>query len=306
MTDWLSLYLYQAANLPMYREYHRLLNRDPQKVNKPKDCLFLPISFFKTSSVLLPEYQSEKTFYSSGTGLNGRSKHNIASLKEYEQSFVACFAHTYGDFKKYRWIALLPSYLENGDSSLIYMVDYFIQQGLPGSAYWLNQSKEELEHLLNEAVPTILIGVTYALISTRLTPENRSHLIVMETGGMKGRGEELTRQQAHKLISQNFGCEVVHSEYGMTELMSQAYSVSEGVFRCPASMQVFIRDPRDPFSYLPAGKSGVINIMDLNNRHSCAFIETSDLGRVHKDGNFEVLGRMDDAELRGCNLLLTT
>lgn len=304
MSDWYTLYQQQATELVVFREYHRLLKRDPAKAERPEDCLFLPIQFFKTERLLLPGLKEEKVFLSSGTGFSGRSQHYVASLAHYQHAFVSCFNEAYGDYRNFRWIALLPSYLENGDSSLIYMVDHFIRDGLPGSGYWLKEDHIALAQLLNEQVPTILIGVTFALISTQLSQRNRSHLIVMETGGMKGRGEELTRSQVHSIIRRNFGCSEVHSEYGMTELMTQAYSKKEGFFYPPESLKVFIRDPRDPFTLLSQGKLGAINLIDLNNQHSCAFIETSDLGRKHHDGSFEVLGRMDHAELRGCNLLI--
>lgn len=304
MTDWYSLYQKQASELEVFYHYHRILKRDPTEVERPEDCLFLPIQFFKSEQLLLPGYQSEKIFLSSGTGYSGRSKHYVASLNHYEQAFISCFNEFYGDYRDYRWVALLPSYLENGDSSLIYMVDHFIRNGLQGSGYWLDENPLSLSDLLEDAVPTILIGVTYALLSTQLKAVDRPHLIVMETGGMKGRGEELTRAQVHQIIKHNFRCAEVHSEYGMTELMSQAYSKSNGVFYPPKSLNVFIRDPRDPFSILPSGKTGAINLIDLNNEHSCAFIETSDLGRLYHNGGFEVLGRMDHAELRGCNLLI--
>lgn len=304
MTDWYTLYQRQASELEVFHRYHRLLKRDPSHVERPEDCLFLPIQFFKTEQLILPGYRHEKVFLSSGTGFSGRSRHYVASLRSYEQALVSCFQESYGNFRQYRWIALLPSYLENGDSSLIYMVDYFIRQGQPGSGYWLEENPDRLSSLLQEPIPTILIGVTFALLSTQLTAVDRPHLIVMETGGMKGRGEELTRAQVHQIIKRNFRCAEVHSEYGMTELMSQAYSKSNGVFYPPKSLKVLIRDPRDPFSIMPSGKTGAINLIDLNNEHSCAFIETSDLGRLYHDGGFEVLGRMDHAELRGCNLLI--
>jgi len=271
---------------------------------------FLPISFFKTHEVLSDENIPQQIFSSSGTTGMVQSRHLVTDLSLYDQSFNQAFELFYGPIKDTCLLALLPSYLERDGSSLIYMVDALIRQSEhPNSGYFLH-NHSDLYNVLKQqqqaGQKTILIGVTYALLDfleqfTIKYPE----LVVMETGGMKGKRKEMVREELHAILTTGFGVKSIHSEYGMTELLSQAYSFGEGIFNCPPWMKIILRDTNDPLSLLNNNQTGGINVIDLANFNSCAFIATQDLGRTFTDGSFEVLGRFDNADIRGCNLLVS-
>ena len=315
----LEVFRFQAEHNSVYKKYLEKLGVDPQSVKRTEQIPFLPIEFFKTQQVetILPSIKRKShLFLSSGTTGMERSKHYVSDINLYEESFRKCFKLFYGDVKKYHILAFLPSYYENKNSSLLYMVnDLMKSSGKKESRFYKASEQQVLlgtaNKLISEKKKVILFGVSYALLdllTSPLTPllktgEGRSSLIVLETGGMKGRHEEITREELHQILCEKFGVKKIHSEYGMTELLSQAYSKGHGIFTCPPWMKILIRDPNDPFSFLPEGRSGAINIMDLANINSCAFIATQDVGRAHNRGTFEVLGRMDNSDLRGCNLL---
>ena len=302
----LALFRYQYLNNKVYKGFCDLLGKHPSEVQRIEDIPFLPISFFKSHRVSCADPVDSKTltFKSSGTtGSAQRSTHYVIDPRVYEQSFMAGFDHFYGPISSYRLLALLPSYQEQRHSSLIYMVDRLLKASAPGSGYV--SIDDYFESLFEGDQKTLLIGVTYALLDLSerfLRPLKNT--IVMETGGMKGRRKELVREEVHAQLKQAFGLNSIHSEYGMTELLSQAYSKGEGLFETPPWMRVLIREAEDPFTYMPIGRSGGINVIDLANIHSCSFIATDDLGRLNADKTFEVLGRFDSAELRGCNLMM--
>jgi len=298
----IELFNEQVQEVDIYRRFCESLRRT--QVNSIKDIPFLPISFFKSHRVLRRGLKSQVTFLSSGTGSTGRSKHHLADLQLYERAFRSSFENAYGDIYSFTLLALLPSYQENGDSSLIYMCDQLMKEASSQSQYIkVDQASASLvESLQNEKV--IIIGVSYALLELATQyPMDLKGVIMMETGGMKGRGKELVREELHQRLKQAFNLDMIHSEYGMTELLSQAYSKGNGLFESPAWMKVLIRSTTDPFEYVANGKSGGINIIDLANRDSCAFISTQDLGKNYADNRFEVLGRFDNSDIRGCNLL---
>jgi hypothetical protein len=269
---------------------------------------FLPISFFKTHQISSYSGEAEKVFTSSGTTGSETSCHYVPDLKLYEESFTRGFGHFYGDPAQYAFLCLLPSYLEREGSSLIYMAQRLIEQsGQADSGFFLEAAGklvEILERREKDGLKTILLGVSFALLDfAEIFPMPLLHTIIMETGGMKGRRRELTRAELHDKLQKAFGVLTIHSEFGMTELMSQAYSTGGGRYQCPPWMRVFVRDEDDPFSVHSQG-SGLLCIADLANLFSCSFIETSDVGRVFEDGSFEVLGRMDNSDIRGCSLLV--
>jgi len=305
----LQIFNLQANCNPVYKDFLTHLKITPSTITSLKEVPFLPIDFFKTHHVICGMQTPEKTFYSSGTTGQIRSNHYISDLSVYEKSFMKGFEQFYGPINDYCILALLPSYLENESSSLVYMTDHLIRlSGHTDSGFYLKNTDElvtKIKHLEDKTQKTILLGVSYALLDlVEKYPLKLKHTIVMETGGMKGRRKELTRDELHKILTSGFGVETIHSEYGMTELLSQAYSKGNGKFYCPPWMKVFIRDTYDPFSFLDAGKSGGINIIDLANINSCSFIETKDLGKINSDGSFEVSGRFDNSDIRGCNLLI--
>jgi hypothetical protein len=270
---------------------------------------FMPIQFFKDFQIKTTDFVPEKVFLSSGTTGSIQSKHLVKDLKWYNWSFREAFDYFYGPIEDYVVLALLPSYLERDGSSLIYMADDFIKRSKhKESGFYLNNRKELIENLneLEKAgKKTLLLGVSFALLDlVEEHPFSLKHTVVMETGGMKGRRKEMIREELHQALASGFGLEHIHSEYGMTELLSQAYSKGKGVFQCPPWMKIKIRDTEDALSLLPEGKSGGINIIDLANRYSCSFLATQDLGRCIDDKNFEVLGRFDNSDIRGCNLLI--
>lgn len=305
----LDVFAFQASHCAVYTEYLALLNRKPETIERVADIPFLPIEFFKKHQVISATQSPQLVFSSSGTTGSIQSKHHVVDLTVYERSFRAAFEQFYGSPKDLAILALLPSYSEREGSSLIYMVDDLIRQSNhPSSGYFLynyDQLQDTLQRLKSSGTKTLLIGVTYALLDfVDAHPVDFPKLMVMETGGMKGRRREMIREEVHKNLRKGFNVSQIHSEYGMTELLSQAYSKGNGLFRCPPWMKIAIRDTNDPFSPSPNRRTGAINIIDLANIHSCAFIATQDLGKLYDDGSFEVLGRFDQSDIRGCNLLV--
>ncbi|PWK77956.1 acyl-protein synthetase LuxE [Mucilaginibacter oryzae] len=305
----LQVFNYQALNNPVYRQFITGLGIDVNTVKTVDQIPFLPIEFFKSHSILSTADRVELTFTSSGTTGVITSSHRVTDKTWYEESFRKAFGIFYGDIKDYTILALLPSYLEREGSSLIYMVDDLIRQSANTDSGFFLYNHDELYQQLkkqqDKGKPTLLIGVTFGLLdfidNYRL---NFPELIVMETGGMKGRRKEMIREELHEILCNGFGVKHIHSEYGMTELLSQAYSYGDGIFECPPWMQIIIRDTNDPLSILKTGKTGGINVIDLANINSCAFIATQDLGKLYPDKKFEVLGRFDQSDIRGCNLLI--
>ncbi len=304
----LKVFNYQYKNNKVYQSFCHLLNVQPNQVKNIADIPFLPIQFFKTHKVISTDSKFQQVFTSSGTTSNFTSTHYVSDVSIYEKSYLKTFAQFYGNIKDYTVLALLPSYLERDGSSLIYMVNHLIKKSnkLESGFYLHNLSdlKDILIALDTNGEKVILIGVTFALLD--LVEKYQFQLqntIVMETGGMKGRRKELIRTELHDILKSGFGLEKIHSEYGMTELLSQAYSHGNGVFNTPPWMKILIRDTEDPLQLLTNNHTGGINIIDLANINSCAFIATQDLGKVHSNNSFEVLGRFDNSDIRGCNLL---
>lgn len=304
--DWvLEVFAYQAKENPVYKQYLSLRGVSVNQVKQLSDIPFLPISCFKTHQVISGALKPELLFESSGTTGQQTSKHFIADPAFYEAVSVKAFTKVYGSPANYTFLGLLPSYLERGNSSLVYMVDHFIKHARQGSGFYLRQTDLLAEHLSGSTKAPLLIGVTFALLDmAERYAIDAQNLIVMETGGMKGRRREMVRQEVHEMLKTAFQQENIHSEYGMTELLSQCYATAEGFFAPPPWCQILIRDINDPFHYLADGQTGGINIIDLANIDSCCFIETMDLGR-QKAGAFEVLGRFDYSDARGCNLMVS-
>lgn len=305
----LQVFNYQYRQVDIYRQYCDGLKRTPGNVKEVSDIPFLPIEFFKSYPVIDSSRTEVKVFESSGTTGQVTSKHRVADLHIYEQSFQKCFTQFYGDIKDYVVLALLPSYLERDNSSLVYMAKNLIEgSGQNASGFFLNDFEklyDWLDVLKNGRRKVILLGVTFALLDfAEQYKIDFPDLIVMETGGMKGRREELTRQEIHMQLRTAFDVRYIHSEYGMTELLSQGYSAGDGIFRTPEWMKVFTRDVYDPLVFQQGAATGAVNVIDLANIYSCSFIATADLARVSADGSFEILGRMDSAEVRGCNLMV--
>ncbi|TCC98639.1 acyl transferase [Pedobacter hiemivivus] len=305
----LAIFKHQAKNCQVYKAYISNLRINPEDITSSSQIPFLPISFFKTHEVLSATDTTEIVFSSSGTTGMVQSRHLVTDVKVYEQSFNTAFEQFYGKIENTCLLALLPSYLERDGSSLIYMVDALLKQSKhPDSGYFLHNHDDlykRLQKLQEANQKTILIGVTYALLD--FIEQHKLHfpnLIVMETGGMKGKRKEMVREELHQLLQGGFGVNTIHSEYGMTELLSQAYSSGIGIFNCPPWMKIYLRDTNDPLSLAPNNRTGGINVIDLANINSCSFIATQDLGRLFPDGSFEVLGRFDNADIRGCNLLV--
>ena len=307
-TKALEVFQFQAENNPVYREFIQHLGIKSAEIETVSAIPFLPISFFKSHQILSSNTEPAIIFSSSGTTGTVNSLHPVVDLDLYRRSFQQAFQLFYGDIAEYNLLALLPSYAEREGSSLIYMIDDLMSKSRPNSNYFLynhQELAEKLRQLQNEKQKVILIGVTYALLDFIETQQFQfPELIVMETGGMKGKRREMVREELHEILCQGFGVQKIHSEYGMTELLSQAYSKGNGIFECPPWMKVMIRDTNDPFQYLSANKTGGINVIDLANIYSCSFIATQDLGRLHEEGQFEVLGRFDHSDIRGCNLLV--
>lgn len=305
----IQIFKFQFENNRVYRSFCDLLYIHPSDVKSLKDIPFLPIQFFKSHSVLSSKESVQTTFTSSGTTGSNTSKHLVTNLEIYEESFKKGFEHFYGAIEDYVVLALLPSYLERSGSSLIYMVDAFIKQSNHiESGFYLNnlsELKDRLTTVDSQGKKVLLIGVSFALLD--LVEAHQFQLkntIIMETGGMKGRRKELVRDELHAILKQGFGVDAIHSEYGMTELLSQAYSQGNGIFNCPNWMRIVIRDTEDALTLQPTGKAGGINVIDLANINSCSFIATQDLGRVYQNNSFEIIGRFDTSDIRGCNLMV--
>jgi len=305
----LNLFAYQFENNKVYRSYCDLINVSPAEVHHYSEIPFLPIQFFKTHKVTSNPSETAVTFLSSKTTGQIASKHPVHDVDLYVKSFEKGFAHFYGAIEEYVLLALLPSYLEREGSSLVFMADHLIKKtNRPESGFYLNDweaLRKQLEKGEQQKQKTLLLGVSFALLEGAEKYEwNLKNTLIMETGGMKGMRKEWIRSELHQKLKEAYGVTQVHSEYGMTELLSQAYSTGEGLFRCPPWMKVLSRSLEDPFELMEQGKTGALNIIDLANVDSCAFIATEDLGKVHSGGSFEVLGRFDHAEIRGCNLMV--
>lgn len=305
----LEIFNFQYDNNPIYQKFCSYLGKSRFNVNSIEEIPYLPIEFFKSKKVITTNQKPQIVFESSGTSGQLVSKHYVASLEIYEKSYLKTFEHFYGNIEDYCVLALLPSYMEREGSSLIYMVKDLIEKSNnPKSGFYLDNKIELLKTLqsLDECGnKSILIGVSYALLDISENHSmNLKNTIIMETGGMKGRRSELVRDELHSILKCTFGLEDIHSEYGMTELLSQAYSIAGGIFNCAPWMSVSIRETDDPLTTETFGEIGGINIIDLANIYSCSFIATQDLGRVYKDGSFEVLGRFDHSDIRGCNLMV--
>lgn len=305
----LELFHVQAENNSIYHSYLKHLAIDSSKITAIDQIPFLPIAFFKSHLIRTGNWEPEILFSSSGTTGSMTSQHAVFDLSFYLSHSQTLFESNYGTLQSYNLLALLPSYLEREGSSLIAMIDHFIKQSQSDySGFYLNNQEELLQKiasLKSDKRKTLLWGVSFALLDLAERFEvDLSHCIVMETGGMKGRRKEWVRKELHQFLTTRFNCESIHSEYGMTELLSQAYSKNDGLYEPPKSIKVMIRDINDPFMTLGYGRLGAISIIDLANAHSCAFIETQDLGKLGQNGYFEVLGRMDNSDIRGCNLLV--
>lgn len=299
----LEVFRFQVEACAPYREYLELLGVDPAAVECPEQIPFLPIELFKSHRVYCGSNPPQQIFTSSSTTGQTPSRHYVADLRIYEEAFTRSFELFYGPAEQTAIYALLPNYLEREGSSLIYMVEGLIRRG--GGGFYLYDHDALLRDMEAHQGKKILLGVSYALWD--LAEEQRGALhdvIVMETGGMKGRREELPREEFHRLLCDAFGVQSIHSEYGMAELMSQAYSDGNGIFRTPPWMRICVRDLNDPFRLLPNGATGGVNLIDLANLYSCSFLQTQDLGKVYDDGSFRILGRISGSEIRGCNLLV--
>ena len=300
----LELFRRQAVMCEPYRQYVELLGVNPSQVSRVEDIPFLPIEFFKWRDVYCGEREPEKVFTSSNTGGTVASRHMMQSLALYERAFTAAFEQFYGSAEGWSIYGLLPNYLQREGSSLVYMTDRLIQSCGSGGFY-LDEYEKLIADMSADPKPKILLGVSYALwdLAEQYAPK-LNNTIVMETGGMKGQREELPKAEFHKILCSAFGVDKIHSEYGMAELTSQAYSSGDGVFRAPGWMRVVVRDVNNPLKMLPAGSRGAVSIIDLANVWSCAFIATQDVGRTFEDGSFMIEGRLSGSDIRGCNLLV--
>ncbi|NNC45461.1 MAG: acyl transferase [Winogradskyella sp.] len=304
----LSVFKHQFEHCSVYRSFCDLLYKHPTDISEVADIPFLPIEFFKTHKIISDDSDQNIIFTSSGTTGSTVSQHFVSDVSLYEQSFIKGFSNFYGNIEDYVVLALLPSYMEREGSSLIYMVNDLIKQSKqPESGFYLNNMDDlyrTLQRLNESGKQTLLIGVSFALLDFAEQYQLKlDQCVVMETGGMKGRRKELVRSELHTLLKKGFGVDVIHSEYGMTELLSQAYSKGNGIFKTPPWMKVLARDTEDAQTILTSEKTGGLNILDLANINSCSFIATQDLGRVYDDGQFEVIGRFDHSDIRGCNLM---
>lgn len=304
----MNSFRFQYAHNQVYRQWCDLSGIDLSSIKTPENIPSLPISFFKSHKVVTKDFEPEIVFESSGTTGANTSQHLVKDLSIYRESFTKAFSLFYGDISGYCMLGLLPSYLERQHSSLVLMVQELIENsGHSDSGFYLfdhEKLSQTLEKLEKQGQKTILIGVTYALLDFAAAfPQNLEHTIIMETGGMKGRRKEMTREEVHQELMQNLGARTIHSEYGMTELLSQAYSTGNGRFKCPPWMKVMVRDTEDPLTVMQSGR-GALQIVDLANWDSCSFIATEDLGHVYEDGSFEVLGRIDNSDMRGCGLMI--
>jgi phenylacetate-coenzyme A ligase PaaK-like adenylate-forming protein len=305
----LEVFKFQFENNKVYRSFCDLLYKHPSDIKSILEIPFLPIQFFRSHQVLSANGPIQQTFTSSGTTGSVPSKHYVSDLKIYEQSFLKCFEKFYGNIDDYVILALLPSYLEREGSSLVYMVDHLIMKSNhPDSGFYLNDLiglSSTLTQLDNANKKTILIGVSFALLDLIERHQFKlNNTIIIETGGMKGKRKELIREDLHQLLKTGFGVSEIHSEYGMTELLSQAYSHGNGLFKTPPWMKILVRDTEDALSLRSDEQAGGLNIIDLANINSCSFVATQDLGRTFNDGSFEIIGRFDHSDIRGCNLLV--
>lgn len=304
----LDIFRFQVANNAVYKKFVDYLNLDISKVDSLHKIPFLPISFFKDFEVISSKDDIVKTFTSSGTTGSVPSRHLITDLKLYHEQLDRSFEFFYGDFTDYTVFPLLPAYAERSGSSLIEMVDYWMHKTQQvNKAYYLYDHQklaEDLQVALESGKKIILIGVSFALLDfAENYPMDLSDVIVIETGGMKGRKKEMTRNELHSTLNNAFNTVQIQSEYGMTELLSQAYAKKDGLFVTPPWMKILLRDPEDPLSYVGQGKSGGINVIDFTNINSCSFIATDDLGRFKAENQLEILGRFDHSDVRGCNLM---
>ena len=305
----LDVFKYQFENNKTYRSFCDLLNVHPSDINLLAQIPFLPIQFFKSRKILSSNDEIQEIFTSSGTTGSITSQHFVTDIELYKESYLNGFAHFYGDIKDYVVLALLPNYLERNGSSLVFMVNDLIRKtNQSESGFYLHNLDELTQKLIKldkNGQKIILIGVSFALLD--LIEKHQFSLkntIIMETGGMKGRRKELVRAELHEVLKNGFGVAKIHSEYGMTELLSQAYSDANGIFKAPPWMKILIRDTEDALTILPNQKPGGINIVDLANYNSCSFIATQDLGKINENGTFEIIGRFDNADIRGCNLMV--
>lgn len=305
----LEIFRFQYQNNPVYHQYVKALQVVGEDITAVHDIPFLPIQFFKGHTITTTHFEPEAIFESSGTTQSINSRHLVKDLGIYRQSFEKAFELFYGPVKNWCIIGLLPSYLERKNSSLVVMADELIRQSQhPQSGFYLYEHEKlqyVLQQLEQQQQPTLLIGVTFALLDfAEKFPMPLQHTVIMETGGMKGRRTEITRQEVHTILQNAFTTGHIHSEYGMTELLSQAYSSGNGLFTCPPWMKVLVRQEDDPFDVSEAG-TGIVNVIDLANIYSCSFIATDDVGRVYGNGQFEVQGRLDNSDIRGCSLMIT-
>lgn len=305
----LQVFYYQHQNNPVYNEFCNFLKIQPSKITKSAEIPCLPIQFFKSHRVSTGQWEVQQVFTSSGTTKTAVSKHYVKNLALYEKSYLQAFESYYGVIEEYTILALLPSYLEREGSSLIYMANDLIGRSKnTESGFYLhdlNELKNKLIALDAHGKKTLLIGVSFALLDiVEKFSFKLKNTIIMETGGMKGKRKELIREELHQQLRDGFGVSEIHSEYGMTELLSQAYSKGNGLFQSPPWMKINIRDTEDALSPQPYGKTGGVNVIDLANIHSCSFIATQDLGKAYPNGSFEILGRFDHSDIRGCNLMM--
>ncbi|CVK16839.1 Acyl-protein synthetase, LuxE [Apibacter mensalis] len=305
----IEIFLYQYDNNLVYRRFVDLLSLDCKKIHNYRQIPFLPIEFFKTNKIIDKHFSPELYFQSSGTTSDNLSKHYIANEAIYKKSILKSFSMFFGDPSEYIYLGLLPSYLERNNSSLIYMVDHLMKQSNKvENGYYLHNFNELyliLNRLEKENKKVILFGVSYALLDFASSyPIDLNNTIIIETGGMKGRKVEITKDELLSKLKFSFQTDKIYSEYSMTELLSQAYSLSNNIYQCPPWMKILIRDVDDPFEYVEAHRSGGVNIIDLVNIYSCSFISTQDIGKDEGNNCFKILGRMDNSDIRGCSLLL--
>jgi phenylacetate-coenzyme A ligase PaaK-like adenylate-forming protein len=305
----LSVFKYQYQNNKIYNAFVKSLNKEAESIKHYSEVPFLPIEFFKTQDVLCNAKKDDFiVFTSSSTTSQTPSKHIVSDISVYEKSFMKGFNSVYGKPSELAILALLPNYLERNGSSLVYMFDKLIKlSNNPMSGFFLEDKTiiDKIQALKQQNKKVLLIGVTYALLDlAEKGIELNDNFMVMETGGMKGRREELLKEELHEILKKKFAVSAIHSEYGMTELLSQAYSKGDGVFDCPPWMKILVRDIDDPLSYVKENKTGGINVIDLANINSCSFIATQDLGRLKSNGQFELMGRFDNSDVRGCNLMV--
>jgi phenylacetate-coenzyme A ligase PaaK-like adenylate-forming protein len=305
----LALFQYQYQHNVVYKQFVDLLKINPKSINTVEKIPFLPISFFKNFEIQTGNWRPKTVFSSSGTTGQITSQHFVRDLDLYQKITEQGFEYFYGNIENYSVLALLPAYLERQGSSLVYMANHFIflskRENSDFFLYNYDILTEVLKNNQAQNIPTLLLGVSFALWDlAEQFPTDLSNILIMETGGMKGRRKEITRQELHGIFTKAFQTQHIHSEYGMTELLSQGYSKGEGIFYPTPTMKIFIREITDPLSMQKKGKIGGVNIIDLANLDSCSFLATDDLGRIYDDNSFEILGRFDNSDIRGCNLMV--